>query len=165
MFKGMHPSLKYTFYGIIAIFMSLFVATYHTLKVAFTNNEGVMNKNYYEVGLKYERVIEEQKKLQEEGYHFEGSLLMDSPTLKKGINEIQISFLKGKEFLSDSSVEVKIEKRATEKFTRSTSLQSSASGIFQGTLSIETEGKWFLTITGNDHGKILKKYFPIDVVN
>ena len=49
MFKGMDPSLKYTFYGIFTIFLGLFIATYHTLTIAFTNNEGVMNKNYYEI--------------------------------------------------------------------------------------------------------------------
>ena len=165
MFKGMDPSLKYTFYGIFTIFLGLFIATYHTLTIAFTNNEGVMNKNYYEIGLKYEHVIEEQKKLKEEGYHFESSLLSTSPTLKTGINEIEIKFLKGNENLPESSVEVKIEKRATEKFTHSSSLLKSESGQFLGKLNIETEGKWFLTITGTDHGKVLKKYFPIDVVN
>jgi hypothetical protein len=61
MFKGMDPSLKYTFYGIFAIFFSLFVATYHTLKVAFNGNEGVMNKNYYEIGLfRYDEFSSEQ---------------------------------------------------------------------------------------------------------
>lgn len=165
MFKGMDPSLKYTFYGIFTIFLGLFLATYHTLTIAFSNNEGVMNKNYYEIGLKYEHVIGEQKKLIEEGYHFESSLLSDTAPLKKGINEVEIKFLKGNESLPESSVEIKIEKRATEKFTHSSPLVKTENGLFSGTLNIETKGKWYLTITGTDHGKVLTKYFPIDVVN
>ena len=160
----MHKSLKYTFYGIIVIFLFLFFATYHTLKIAFTNNEGVMNKDYYEVGLNYEKFIDAQKKLIEEGYHFESQIISENPKLKKGENNIEIKFLRESQNISGAEVELKIEKRATDKFTKIIKLQDN-NGIYSGKIFPETGGKWFLTITGNDHGKILKKYFPVDVIN
>jgi len=165
MFKGMDQSLKYTFYGIFAIFLSLFAATYHTLKVAFTGNEGVMNKNYYEVGLNYEKFIEDQKVMIEEGYHFEGSLLSLNPSLKKGVNTIEIEFLKGNDKLNTAEVELKIEKRATDNFTKITKLTREDNGKYIGNIELQNEGKWFITITGIAEGRVLKKYFPVDVVN
>lgn len=161
----MEKSLRYTFYGIIATFLLLFLATYHTLKIAFSGHEGVMNKDYYEVGLNYEKLIEEQKKLIEEGYHFEGTIFGENPTLKSGENPISIKFLKGDAPISDARVTVKLEKRATDKFTKIFDIQSFENGRYEGVLSIASEGKWFITITGSDNGKTLKKYFPIDVVN
>jgi len=165
MFKHMEKSLRYTFYGIIATFLLLFLATYHTLKIAFSGHEGVMNKDYYEVGLNYEKFIEEQKKLIGEGYHFEGILFGEHPILKPGENPISIKFFRGDTPISDARVTVKLEKRATDKFTKIVDIQPIENGKYEGILDIATEGKWFITITGNDNGKTLKKYFPIDVIN
>lgn len=165
MFSSMDKSLRYTFYGIIATFMLLFLATYHTLKIAFSGHEGVMNKDYYEVGLNYEKFIDEQKKLIEEGYHFEGLLFGDHPTLKPGENPVSLRFFKGETPISNAKITLRLEKRATDKFTRISEIPQGDEGKYEGTIEIAAEGKWFLTITGDDNGKVLKKYFSIDVVN
>lgn len=165
MFKHMDKSLRYTFYGIITTFLLLFWATYHTLKIAFTDHEGVMNKDYYEIGLNYEKFIEEQKKLMEEGYHFEGNLFGEHPTLKSGDNKFSIGFFRGDVPIEDAKISLKLEKRATDKYTKVLVLPATSKGIYEGFTNLNMEGKWFLTVTGDDHGKILKKYFPIDVIN
>ncbi|MCP5510307.1 MAG: FixH family protein [Leptospiraceae bacterium] len=160
----MDKSLRYTFYGIIAIFLSLFVATYYTLRIAFEGHEGVVRTDYYEIGLNYNKYLQDQKALVKEGYKFD-SKLNERSFLRLGNNPIEIKFYKNDTLLSDSSVVIKLERRATKKFDKTLKLQIDQDGNHRGEIDINSTGQWILTLMGTHDGKTLQESYNIDVMN
>ncbi|HMV78284.1 MAG TPA: FixH family protein [Leptospiraceae bacterium] len=63
MATNLHPSVKRAFILIGLLFLGLFAATAVTVKVAYSQESGLIDKNYYEIGLEYENFL--RKKIQE----------------------------------------------------------------------------------------------------
>lgn len=89
---ALHKSMKLAFTWIWIAFIALISATAVTIRYANENYTGPIEREYYEIGLNYEKSILEQRKMLEEGYSFESVLL--SQNLKLGKNPIVIRFLK-----------------------------------------------------------------------
>jgi nitrogen fixation protein FixH len=160
----MDKSLRYLFYGIIFSFLCLFAATYHTVKIALAGHEPVINPNYYEVGLNYEKHLNEQKKMAEDGYLFTSPLL-EKNYLVTGPNQIQVKFLKKDEVLTNSEVKVKIERKATMKFNKTIDLKVQGDGTYLGEIDVEGKGQWVMTFSGTHEGKTYLYSFPVDILN
>ncbi|MCB1179656.1 MAG: FixH family protein [Leptospiraceae bacterium] len=148
MFSNLHPSLRYSFYMIIGVFLLLFVGTYYTFKVALSQPNELVDKNYYQVGVNYERTIANQKELVKAGYGFE--IQTDLSTLKKGDNQIQVSFQKKEEKLVGKKVKIILERGATNKFNETFELNESESGLYSGNINFKDSGKWILTISAKE---------------
>jgi nitrogen fixation protein FixH len=152
---------------ILAIFGLLFVATYHTFKVALSAPNELVDKDYYQVGLNYEKKIANIKKLKAEGYQF--TVFTDLDNLKKGINSIQIRFAKEGQIISEGSIKLKeeklsgkkiqvlLERGATDKYNKAFILTEDSPGIYSGNLDIPDSGKWILTIASEEDSFMERK--------
>lgn len=134
--------LKIAFGMIITTFLLLFVATYYTFKVALKDGPiQLVDKDYYQVGLNYEKTLAEKKRLESEGYHFE----LLNPNLNVGKNDLQIAFKKGEEFLPNQNLILVLEKKATDKYNQVIDLEKGTNSYYT-TLDIPQNGKWILTL-------------------
>lgn len=159
MFKNMHSSMRNAFLAIGLIFVGLFAATYYTFKVALRDGPiEVVDKNYYQVGLNYEKTIEDKRVLKAQGYHFE----ILSSDLKIGENVFLVQFKKGTEFLSGREGFLLLERGATDKYNRKIPLKSDENG-YTAKLNIPSGGKWVVTLVLNESGKDFTESFVFQV--
>lgn len=153
----MHKSVKIAFFWIITLFIGLFVATYVTIQYANRDPIQVIEKNYYEKGLNYEKEIRDQKEMIAEGYRITGNIFSDGYYLKKGKNPVSIAFYLKNTIVPDSVISLQIERGATDRFNKSVSLQKNSSGEFVGEIDIAFEGPWVITATAVTNGKSFVK--------
>lgn len=140
----MHSSLKIAFYLIGFAFVGLLVATYITVKISMQGHEGIVDPNYYEKGLKYEKHLEANKKMIEAGYRFESSLLT-APSILLGKNNIAVGLFKNENKVSDAKVYLTIERSATNKFNQKIEL-SFKDDKYLGELEVPKNGIWVITL-------------------
>lgn len=134
--------LKIAFGMIIATFLLLFVATYYTFKVALKDGPiQLVDKDYYQIGLNYEKAIADKKNLEKQGYHFE---ILNS-NLSVGKNEVEIAYKKGEEFLPNENLIIILEKGATDRYNQVVELEK-RSNFYYATLDIPQSGKWLMTV-------------------
>lgn len=149
--------LKIAFGMILATFIMLFVATFYTFKVALKDGPiQLVEKDYYQIGLNYEKTLAEKKSLEKEGYHFE--ILNSSWSVGK--NEIQISYKKGEEFIPNESLILVVEKGATDKYNQVTNLEK-GNNLYYTKLDIPKNGKWLMTVKSLD--KNFSQTFTIEI--
>ncbi|MDX1958509.1 MAG: FixH family protein [Leptospiraceae bacterium] len=128
---------------LVIFFSLLFIGTYITLKIAYKDYEGVMEKNYYEKGLNFEKEIEVQKKLLALGYRIEVENL---ESIKVGQKEIKLIVSKNNTTLTDvKSVKLLLEKPSTSKFNKDYTFKSTEKGVFTEKVEITSKGKWILS--------------------
>ncbi|AIT10950.1 FixH family protein [Leptospira santarosai] len=156
---ALHKSMKLAFAWIWIAFIVLIFATAVTIRYANENYTGPIERDYYEIGLNYEKSVLEQKKMIEEGYHYESVLFSPNPNLKLGKNAIVIRFLKSGIPVSGAKVRIQIERSATDLWNRSFLLEEDpkTNGNYLGVLEFSETGPWVLSVKGEISGKNLKK--------
>ncbi len=134
--------LKVAFGMILLTFILLFVATFYTFKVALKDGPiQLVDKDYYQIGLNYEKTLEDRKKLEKQGYRFE----ILNQNLNLGKNELQVIYKKGDEFLPNQNLILVLEKGATDKYNQILDLEKGNNSYYT-TLNISQSGKWILTL-------------------
>ncbi|WCL50506.1 FixH family protein [Leptospira sp. GIMC2001] len=161
-FKDLDKSVKYAFYSMGAIFILLFIATGITVYIAKVGHEDVIEKDYYEKGLNYEKTLEDIRIMQDEGYSISSPLLVDRFPLHSGKNLVQISFTKNDIPISDGKLFVLLERGATAKFNQSNELYFS-NNEYSGEIMIPDLGQWIITIKASHAGRTLTKTLKVTV--
>ncbi|TGK83098.1 hypothetical protein EHQ24_07235 [Leptospira noumeaensis] len=163
MFKELHPSLRTAMYVVLFSFTALVAATFYTIRLTYKNFEPVMDKNYYEVGLNYEKAIENQRELLKQGYSIKTNW-DNQPLLPIGESEILVKLEKDGSVtnLSAKSMTVYLERNATTKNTAHYDLKPTASG-FVGKISLLEKGTWNLRLVSNIGGKSFERDGKISV--
>ncbi|WP_039938699.1 FixH family protein [Leptospira noguchii] len=162
---ALHKSMKLAFFWIWIAFIALIGATIVTIRYANSGDTGLIEKEYYEKGLNYEKSILEQKKMIEEGYSYESILFTQNPNLKTGRNSIEVRFLKSKVPITGAKLKIEIERPATDLWNRNLILKEDpkTSGTYFGVLEFSGTGKWALNIKGEISGKTLKKTIYLNI--
>lgn len=145
------------------LFLCLFIATGVTINVANDGHEPVIDPNYYEKGLNYEKTLEDIRIMQDEGYAISGSLLEDTYPLNMGDNTIQIHFSKSGTNLDDANITILRERGATFKFNQDYKLEHKGNGIYETNLTVPDLGQWVLTIRATHAGRTLRKILKVVV--
>ncbi len=158
----MHRSAKNVFYFIFGLFGLLFIATFVTVRLSLKNHEGVMDKDYYEKGLNYEKVIGETREMLALGYGFSGEIFENRKFLHTGKNKIRISFTKNNSEIPNASVSMIIERGATSKLTAKHELAREGNH-FIGEVELPSYGGWLFTFYGRDGKRTLQKTFQVIV--
>lgn len=188
--SNMHKSVKMAFFLIGVMFLCLFIATAITIQHASSQPISVVESDYYEKGLNYEKSIQDLKDLKAEGYSFSGEMFSDDFTFKTGDNEIVMSFTKNGQEIPSAEVTLLLERSTTDKYNvplklincSDASMKSEtfrwakvcvqdgkvSAGKFVGNLRIPGKGLWLITVKGQFAGekesRTLKKTLNIDVV-
>lgn len=155
MFKNLHPSLRDAMYVVLLSFVLLIAATVYTIRLTFKQYEPVMDKNYYEVGLNYEKTIESQRLLTKEGYQLVSS--WDStPLLQTGESILSVSVLRAGKLTDASSVVLYLERNATTKNGSEIQFHKQGNEFIANIPKLEP-GTWNTRIVANISGKSLSK--------
>ncbi len=150
--SNLDPSLRRAFYVIIFVFIALFAATYHTIKVTIQNFEPVIDKNYYETGLNYEKALEDQRLLSSQGYAIESSIWTLGNT-GVGSNSVEVKVLKNGE-PTDAELAVLVwERNATTRAKGTLSLEKLGTGRFVSNWNLSSPGEWVVTVSVQIQGK------------
>lgn len=152
MFSNLDPSLRRAFYVVIFVFISMFVATYHTVKVTLQNFEPVIDKNYYETGLNYEKALESQRELASQGYAIESSI-WKSGNIIVGSNAVEFQVLQNGNLAEADNVVLVWERNATTRARGSLKLEKSEKGRFLGNWNLTSPGEWVVTLSATIQGK------------
>lgn len=154
---ALHKNMKLAFTWIWIAFIALISATAVTIRYANENYTGPIEREYYEIGLNYEKSILEQRKMLKEGYSFESVLF--SQNLKLGKNPIVIRFLKSGIPVSGAKIRVEIERSATDLWNRSFLLEEDpkTKGNYLGVLEFPEIGAWVLSVKGEISGRRIRK--------
>lgn len=142
---------------LIFFFSMLIFATYQTLKIANKDYEGVMDKNYYEKGLNFEKELNLKNTLLKEGYElkFQNS--------KLNIEDLKIEFTKNGKFIPNQKIKLLIERPNTSKENMEFVLDESKEYY---TKKIETlkKGKWIFNFSVELKNGILEKRELIEII-
>ncbi|XDD48492.1 FixH family protein [Leptospira sp. WS39.C2] len=155
MFKELHPSLRNAMYVVLLSFTALVAATFYTIRLTYKHFEPVMDKNYYEIGLNYEKAIEDQKELLKQGYqittNWDKTTILPSGDLDLNVTLNQ----KGKTVKVDSMVVI-LERNATTKNTSRYDLKPS-NNDFIGKIPLKDSGTWNMRIIAMINGKSFER--------
>ncbi|MCC5815502.1 MAG: FixH family protein [Leptospira sp.] len=162
-FKELDKSVRYAFYAMGFIFICLFIATGITINVAMDGHEPVVDPNYYEKGLNYEKVLEDIKIMKQEGYNIQSALFEDRLPLQRGDNDVVIHFTKSGEDLDTAEISIVRERGATFKFNETFPMKNIGQGKYQANVQIPELGQWMLTIKATDKGRTLSKTIKVVV--
>lgn len=122
MFKNLDPSLRKAMYVVLLAFVLLISATFYTVRLTFKHFEPVMDKDYYETGLNYEKAIADQKELTALGYKIKTNW-DDLTFLPKNPIEIKAELQLHNEVVESSQGTVFIERNATTREAKTIPLQ------------------------------------------
>lgn len=161
--KVNQPTLRFAFTMMGLAFSALIFATWYTVKIAMAGHEPVMDRNYYEKGLNYEKEIAESVQMKSEGYHFESNIITGTAELKKDSNEIQIGIFKNQTPVNGAKLFLTKERTATNKFTEKKQLSFDKDGNYTTSLSFPHEGEWQITLQANVEGRNFEKTFMVSV--
>lgn len=161
---NLSKSMKRAFFVMGIAFFFLIVATSITLYFANKDFEPVIDPNYYEKGLNYDKEISQKKELIAEGYHYETTLLTERYPLKTGKNQVKVRILKNDSKIEDVKMNLVWERPATHKFTKKIRMDfSKEESSYVGQVDIPFYGKWFVTLSSVIDGKVFEKTIPIIV--
>ncbi|MGV3666433.1 MAG: FixH family protein [Leptospira bouyouniensis] len=161
MFKELHPSLRNAMYVVLFSFTALVAATFYTIRLTFKHFEPVMDKNYYEIGLNYEKAIENQKELLNQGYKLTTN--WDNMTLLPlGEIDLNVTLNQKETLVKADSIYVILERNATTKNTTRYDLKPSNLS-FTGKIPLKETGTWNLRIISNINGKLFERESKITV--
>lgn len=161
MFKELHPSLRNAMYVVLFSFTALVAATFYTIRLTFKHFEPVMDKNYYEIGLNYEKAIENQKELLSQGYKLTTNW-DDSTLLPLGELDLNVTLNRKETLVKADSIYVILERNATTKHTTRYDLKPSNLS-FTGKIPLKETGTWNLRIISNINGKLFERESKITV--
>lgn len=162
-FKDLDKSVRYAFYAMGVTFVCLLIATGITVYIANKDHEPVVDPQYYEKGLNYEKTLEDIRIMQEEGYHVATSLLEETYPLVQGDNKVEILFTKSGIPLEDAKVTILRERGATFKFNKGYILTHAGKGVYTTNVDIPDLGQWVVTIQATHLERTLKKTVKIVV--
>ena len=163
-FKDLDPSVQRVFYAIGITFALLLGATYWTVKLAFAGHEAVMDPNYHEIGLNYEKTLASTKQMLAEGYELQSTLFTDRLPLTSGNNRIEIRFVKGTEPVSGAELKLRRERGATTKFTQDFDLKETSPGVYTtDSFTVPDLGHWVVTAFAKENDRTLRKVTNIAV--
>ncbi|TGM40445.1 hypothetical protein EHQ75_08305 [Leptospira levettii] len=161
MFKDLHPSLRNAMYVVLFSFTGLVAATFYTIRLTYKHFEPVMDKNYYEIGLNYEKAIENQKELIKQGYKLSSN--WDKTTiLPLGELDLTVTLNQNESFVKADSMYVILERNATTKNTTRYDLKPSDLN-FIGKIPLKESGTWNMRLIANISGKSFEREGKITV--
>ncbi|PJZ36250.1 hypothetical protein CH354_14230 [Leptospira levettii] len=161
MFKDLHPSLRNAMYVVLFSFTGLVAATFYTIRLTYKHFEPVMDKNYYEIGLNYEKAIENQKELIKQGYKL--STNWDKTTiLPLGELDLTVTLNQNESFVKADSMYVILERNATTKNTTRYDLKPSDLN-FIGKIPLKESGTWNMRLIAIISGKSFEREGKITV--
>ncbi|BDA78660.1 hypothetical protein LPTSP3_g15900 [Leptospira kobayashii] len=159
----MHKSLKQAFLLIGVTFLTLFLATFITVRIALAGHTPPVDSNYYEKGLNYDQTVATQKEMLSEGYDFEAAWFQKQTSLKPGKQTVAVKFIRGKETVSEADLKLKLERSATDSFNRTVKLKEISKGIYQGEIEIPFAGSWRAVLSANSKEGHLEKTRQIEI--
>lgn len=148
-------------YVVLFSFVCLILATVYTVRLTFKHYEPVMDKNYYEVGLNYEKAIESQRLLTKEGY-FLTSSWDSSPILAKGDSTISVIITKQGKSQEADSVSLFLERNATTKNAIKYELKKQGESYIAN-VPMKESGTWNTRIVADFSGRSFSKEGKIAV--
>ncbi|XDD44597.1 FixH family protein [Leptospira sp. WS60.C2] len=161
MFKNLHPSLRNAMYVVLLSFTALVAATFYTIRLTYKHFEPVMDKNYYEIGLNYEKAIENQKELLKQGYKLTTN--WDNTTLlPMGNLDLTVTLHQNEKITKADSLYVILERNATTRNTTRYDLKPSDLG-FTGNIPLKETGTWNMRIIASIQGKSFEREGKITV--
>ena len=155
--KKLHPSLKYAFSLIILLFIALFIATWYTVKISLQGHEKIVDPQYYEKGLNYERAIAAKREMHRQGYLLQ--FPEEKPELYVGSNKIQIRFHRKDQPIAQAKLSVKLARGATYRFDKNYKMQNNGEGLHVSQIEIPAEGEWLMTFFAEHGDKKLEKMY------
>ncbi|MCW7509573.1 FixH family protein [Leptospira levettii] len=161
MFKDLHPSLRNAMYVVLFSFTGLVAATFYTIRLTYKHFEPVMDKNYYEIGLNYEKAIENQKELIKQGYKLSTNWDKTS-ILPLGELDLTVTLNQNESFVKADSMYVILERNATTKNTTRYDLKPSDLN-FIGKIPLKESGTWNMRLIANISGKSFEREGKITV--
>ncbi|MCB1193064.1 MAG: FixH family protein [Leptospiraceae bacterium] len=157
---NLSKSMKRAFFIMGIAFFFLIVATVYTVYLATKEYEPVVDPNYYEKGLNYDKEIGRKLEMKNEGYRFETNLLTEKYPLKTGSNTVSVLLFKNSEKVQDAKTFMQWERSATNKFTKRVPLHfSKENSQYTGTVDIPYYGQWIITLIAEINGKVFEKRF------
>ncbi|NCN09351.1 MAG: nitrogen fixation protein FixH [Leptospira sp.] len=162
-FKDLDKSVKAAFYAMGVIFIGLIIATAITIYIANKDHEDVIDRNYYEKGLNYEKTLEDNRIMEKEGYSISGNLFTERLPFIRGKNIVELSFLKKDEPIDDGSLLLIRERGATKKFTESYQFTNLGNGKYKAEIDIPEIGQWVITVYGKHASRTFRKTIQIVV--
>lgn len=161
MFKNLHPSLRNAMYVVLLSFTALVAATFYTIRLTYKHFEPVMDKNYYEIGLNYEKAIENQKELLKQGYKLTTN--WDNTTLlPMGNLDLTVTLHQNEKIAKADSLYVILERNATTRNTTRYDLKPSDLG-FKGNIPLKETGTWNMRIIASIQGKSFEREGKITI--
>ena len=154
-------SVRFLFTILGLAFAALIVATWHTINVAMAGHEPVIDKNYYEKGMDYEKEIAKSKQLQIEGYRFESILLQAGSNLTKAKQEVQVKLIQKDAPVNDAKLFLTRERTATNKYTEKTELIFDKDGVYKANLEFPFDESWQVTLTADLKGRKFEKTYMV----
>ncbi|MEM7179951.1 MAG: FixH family protein [Spirochaetota bacterium] len=161
--KKLDSSLKYAFSLIVLLFLALFAATWFTVKVSLQGHEKIVDPNYYEKGLNYEKAIAAKREMHRQGYSLQ--FPEEKPELRLGKNKIQIQFHKQNQAVAEAKLSVKLARGATYRFDKSYGMQSVGEGLHVSQVEVPASGEWLMTFSAKHGEQMLEKVYRFVVKN
>ncbi|GBF51876.1 hypothetical protein LPTSP4_34140 [Leptospira ryugenii] len=155
MFKNLDPSLRKAMYVVLAAFLCLVGATFYTIRLTYQQYEPVMDKDYYEIGLNYEKTIRDQKELMSAGYRLDLNWGANADILPKENLILQVSLLQNESKVPSEEVKLILERNATVSKTLRLVLNEKETGVFSAKLPDLDPGTWNTRVIA----KIENRYF------
>lgn len=156
-------SIRFAFTIMSLAFAALIGATWYTVKIALAGHEPVMDKNYYEKGMNYEKEIAQTVQMRSEGYHFKSSIMAEDAYAKIGSNEISIGIFKNETPINNAKLVLTRERTATSKFTQKKEFNFDKDGIYKANIDFPQDGPWQVTLNANVDGRSFEKTFTLVV--
>jgi hypothetical protein len=162
-FRDLDSSVRWAFYAMGFVFLCLFIATGITIQIALKGHEPIVDPNYYEKGLNYEKTLADIRLMKQEGYSLEGSIFEERLPLQTGVNTISVQFLKNDQPITNAKIWLLRERGATFKFNQNYELQHAGEGIYTTPIDIPDVGQWVLTFHATHLDRTLSKSLKVVV--
>ncbi len=123
----------------LSILVPMFIVAMATgIYLAYSNEEGLVENNYYEKGKAYFRMKSEERQL---------DLAVNPPEeLKKGVNEIFIHVTSHGKPFSDAHLTLFVGNVSTTSFDRSMDMREHTPGYYHTETTIPSGGKWLMRV-------------------
>lgn len=142
--------------AIIAFFIVVFTANWVLVYLAVSGFDGLVEENYYEKGLRYNDVIQAEKRL---GWKIELSFSDDLKTAAANKAKVVIFDLKG-EPIGGAKVKLLLRRPATDRFDKEFELVPSGCA-YHGTVSLPINGLWDIAVTAEKGADRMEKNFRV----
>lgn len=142
--------------AIIAFFVVVFSANGFLIYQAISGFDGLTEENYYEKGLKYNDVIQQEKRI---GWRIELSFTDDIKIGAENKAKVVI-FDKSGAPVGGAKVRVVLRRPATDRFDKEFDLVPSGCA-YHGTISVPVDGLWDLYVKAEKGADRMEKTFRL----